>query len=505
MAKNKTVLSFEEVSFGFGHNKPILSEVNFSVREGFKATIMGQNGAGKSTMLKLIDGEYEPTEGEIHVENGATIARSSQVMPRDKFELTVLEFFDSYLNSEDSSKKNKEKKIYDVEPRVKKILNTVNLETPLDKKICEFSGGQQARLLLASALIQEPDILLLDEPTNNLDKDGIDHLTKFLIDYTKTCLIISHDAEFLNKFTHGVLYLDIFTHKIEQYVGDYHKVVAEISVRIDKERKANLRRQRDIETRKDKVNFFAHKGGKMRNIAKKMKEEIAKDEDEMVDIRQEDKTIRDFVIPSQDFEDEDSANNGLLASGQIIEFKTVPVVKNHKLTNKKFEREIKKRQKLFISGPNGIGKSTLLNAIAHNEAKGAKITDGVTVGYYRQDFSNLNFEETVRESLEEMMKEDDDEKLYRTASQFLFTSEMLRNKVGTLSEGQKGLLMFARFVLQKPGLLILDEPTNHINFRHLPVIAKALDKYAGTMILVSHMPEFVEKIKFDEEINLGKL
>ena len=110
-----------------------------------------------------------------------------------------------------------------------------------DRLVKTFSGGQQARLLLASALIQDPDILLLDEPTNNLDKAGIEHLTEFLIDYEKTCLVISHDAEFLNAFTHGVLYLDVHTRKVEQYVGDYKDVVEQISARIEKENTSNAR------------------------------------------------------------------------------------------------------------------------------------------------------------------------------------------------------------------------------------------------------------------------
>ncbi len=158
----------------------------------------------------------------------------------------------------------------------------MHLAAPLDKKLGEFSGGQQARLLLAQALIQDPDLLLLDEPTNNLDKQGIEHLTQFLIDYQKTVIVISHDADFLNSFTKGVLYLDVFTKKIEQYVGDYLNVVTEISARLERERMKNARLAKDIQNRKDQANFFAQKGGHMRDVARKMNEKIAELEEDVV-------------------------------------------------------------------------------------------------------------------------------------------------------------------------------------------------------------------------------
>jgi ATP-binding cassette subfamily F protein 3 len=142
--------------------------------------------------------------------------------------------------------------------------------------------------------------------------------------------------------------------------------------------------------------------------------------------------------------------------------------------------------------------------LAKGEAKGMEIALGIRVGYYRQDFSTLNFEDTVLESLKSVMEKPIEQELRTVAAGFLITSEIINTKIGSLSEGQKGLVAFARLVLQKPGLLILDEPTNHMNFRHLPVIAKALDSYEGAMILVSHVPEFVSQIRIDETLDLEK-
>ena len=152
----------------------------------------------------------------------------------------------------------------------------------------------------------------------------------------------------------------------------------------------------------------------------------------------------------------------------------------------------------------GVTPDAIPKAIASGKARGARVAPGVTIGYYRQDFSTLNFEDTVAESLMSVMDKKVEETMRGAASRFLITPEMIGTKIGRLSEGQKGLVAFARLVLLKPGLLILDEPTNHINFRHIPIIAKALDQYDGAMILVSHVPDFVSQIRIDEVLDLEK-
>jgi ATPase subunit of ABC transporter with duplicated ATPase domains len=487
MAREESVIRFEKVSFEYGHNKPILEEVDFGLRRGMKMAVMGQNGAGKSTLFSLMTGELKPEDGEINVSHGMKVAIASQVIPREKMELSVRDFFQSYFD----------KPIYDIDPKIDEVLEVVNLkhhEKLHDRIVKSFSGGQQARLLLASALIQDPDLLLLDEPTNNLDKAGIEHLTQFLVDYDKTCVVISHDAEFLNAFTTGVLYLDVFTRKIEQYPGNYHDVQRDILARIDKENRKNAQLEKKIQENKDKANFFAQKGGKMRLVAKKMRTEVEEMEEEKVDVRKEDRTIRPFVIPAQE---DLSGVVFALTSYSVISPKGKPITKKANLS-------LRKNNHLLLRGPNGIGKSTLLEAIAKGVAEGAAITEGVKVGYYRQDFSTLDFEQTVFDALMHAMGQPDEKRMRTVAAGFLIVGDTIYTKIGSLSEGQKGLVAFASLVLERPGLLILDEPTNHINFRHLPEIAKALDAYKGAMILVSHVPEFVEKIRMDDILDLEK-
>lgn len=480
-----TAVRFEEVSFSFGHNHPILEEVSFSVKRGTKAALMGQNGAGKSTIFKLITQAHIPENGRILTAAGSTIAVANQVITPAERTLSVRAFFESRFPE----------KVYDIDPKIAAVLEIVNLHAPLEREVGSFSGGQQARLLLASALIQDPDLLLLDEPTNNLDAAGIEHLTDFLKAYEKTCLVISHDADFLNAFTDGVLYLDVHTRKVEQYVGNYYDLLKEISARIERENRKNAQLAKKIQDNKDKANFFAQKGGKMRLVAKKMRTEIEEMEEEKVDVRREDKTIRPFTIPVQE---------EIVGELLTINSYTTMDPKKHVPVEHTANIALKKKQHLLLSGPNGIGKSTLLESLARGTAPGAEIKKGIKVGYYRQDFSTLNFEHTVRQALMSVMEKQEEERMRAVAASFLLTGATIEKKIGSLSEGQKGLVAFAQLVLLAPGLLILDEPTNHINFRHIPVIAKALDAYEGAMVLVSHVPDFVAQIRIDEILDLGK-
>jgi ATP-binding cassette subfamily F protein 3 len=483
MDHGDVILRFQDVSYHYDVTKPILEEASFSVRENAKLTIMGQNGAGKSTIFKLITKALKPQEGEIHMKKGVTIGIAKQVMDTADLQKTVGEYFAGAFP---------EKK-HDLERHVKRVLDAVNLVAPMDKKMKDFSGGQKARLLLAYALIQEPDILLLDEPTNNLDQAGIDHLTGFLVMYDKTCIVISHDAAFLNSFTDGVLYLDVHTHKVDQYVGDYFTVLEKIEEQIEREQRQNARMEKSIQDQKDKINFFSHKGGKMRKLASKMRDAVAEAEENKVEVRREDVTIPPFTIDAETFDK------------PLVKISSVHIMKDHKLVKKKTDLTIRRRHRVIIVGPNGIGKTSLLEALANGTEDGAAMTPGVKVGYYTQDFRNLPMDKTVYQILEEAMDAPNNQRVYETAARFLLNGDKVQTKAIALSEGQKGLLCFARFTIQKPTLLILDEPTNHINFRHLPIIAEALNQYEGGMILVSHDQEFVKQLHVNETLDLGAL
>ncbi|HMO77992.1 MAG TPA: ABC-F family ATP-binding cassette domain-containing protein [Candidatus Paceibacterota bacterium] len=490
MSRGDGIIVFKNVSYEYDATRPILKEANFVVRRGAKLTLMGQNGAGKSTIFSLINRDRHPDEGDINIEPRTSIAISRQIIPRAELTLTVRAFFEQCFSE----------KVYDIDPKIEAVLEVVNLtptekqrETFKDRIVGSFSGGQQARLLLAQALIQNPDVLLLDEPTNNLDVAGIEHLTLFLKEYPKTVLVISHDADFLNSFTHGVLYLNTQRRQVEQYNGNYHAVVKDIAAQVEKEQRENARLAKEIQANKDKINYFSNKGGKMRLVAKRMRDEVEEAEENKIDVRREDKTIRPFTIePHGDIPLE------------VVKLTSYSVIKNHEPKEVECDLVLKRGTHLRIIGPNGIGKTTLLERLASGHAKGEHVAPGVKIGYYRQDFSNLDFDKTVFETLMDSMQRKVEEEMRSIAAGFLLFGDVMKTKVGNLSEGQKGLVAFAKLTMEKPGLLILDEPTNHINFRHIPVIAKALHEYKGAMILVSHVPEFVEQIRIDETLDLAK-
>ena len=484
-ANSPIILRFDGVNFAYNDGKhPILEDSDFSIRENTKITIMGQNGAGKTTIFKMITGELKPQSGKINIVNNASIATSRQVIPRDQLDLSIKEFFETAFTEKD----------YQLDKKIADILKVVNFNAPLDKPIREFSGGQQARLLLAHALIQHPDILLLDEPTNNLDGTGIGDLISFLLTYDKTVVVISHDADFLNLFTDGVLYLNKARCQVEQYRGDYYDVVDQIAAQIEKDKMQNARAEKKIADAKDKINFFSNKWGKMRKLASKLRDEVEDAEENKVEVRKDDKTILPFKIEFDNF------------VGPIVSIHKIWLMNSrHEVETHKLGLVVKKGQRYIFNGPNGIGKSTLLKKLMAGNTADALIHDDVRVGYYSQDFTALDMNMLVWDSLVEVAGDTSDQDIYRAASHFLLNGGLLKNTIGSLSEGQKGLLCYARFLLQKPHLLIMDEPTNHINFRHLPVIAEALNNYDGALLIVCHDKGFVDQLKDLEDVNLGRL
>ena len=483
-------MSFRDVGFEYTQVRPILENASFSIDEGAKVTIMGQNGSGKSTILKLIQGELMPHEGQINSQSGLRVAASHQVMKKA----------DAVLNVKDYFRKAAPHLGRSIDGDIHKVLQSVQLpvsESALGRAVSTFSGGQQARLLLAAALIQKPDLLLLDEPTNNLDVAGIDNLTDLILDMEQTCLVISHDESFLNSFTDSVLYLDAWTKQVESYDGNYMDVKREIAKRIQKENQQNARLAKEAEKKSAQAGKFANKGGGLRKVAQKMRKVASEMKEEMKEVRKEDKALREFTIPTQ------------FGAMEVLNVQAVSLPSNQGGGIATIPLELpvimNRGMRMHLFGPNGIGKTTLLQHIVENKLDGCTIAGGIRVGYYRQDFSTLNFEHTVVDSLREVaLSTTSEQDIRRTASNFLLTGDIMHQKIGTLSEGQKGLCAFARLVLQEPGLLILDEPTNHINFRHLPSIQKALNEYEGAMIMVSHDHSFVKKVKTDVKLDLGE-
>jgi len=499
------VLRAKDVTFGYGFNDEssnLLEDANFSIEEGSKVTIMGQNGAGKSTIIKLLSKTLKPLEGQIVVRKDERVATALQTMPMESRDLTVKEFLKQQLLLTDEY--SPQLKDHEFEAKMGKALrdvvlldDTTNKPPSSDRIVKSFSGGQQARLLLAAALIQDPTILLLDEPTNNLDADGLWHLQSFIQCTEKTCVVISHDEDFLNSFTDQVLYLDLHAKQVETYQGDYFYVKEEISKRIKRENAANVLLAKKAQAKKDQAGKFANKGGGLRKVAKTMRGAAADMEAAMVDVRKEDEALKEFSLPFRKLD-----NSGpLLSIGQVSSYQrlSAPFAERDTI-------QLRKGSRVQVCGPNGIGKTTFLERIVAGTAPGVVLDKDASVGYYRQDFSNFDFEATVISCLEEASNsQHDTQEIRKTAARFLLRGgQVMQQRVKTLSEGQKGLLSLACLHLQRPSILILDEPTNHINFRHLPALAKAVKNFEGAVLLISHDHHFVQDVDPEIVIDMGK-
>ena len=559
------VIRFRNVSFGYNPEiHLLLDEVDFSISAGSKVTIMGQNGSGKSTITKLITQQIPRaslSNGQIIIRHKETIGYAMQTVPVNCRSLTIDQFlyyqltgiipkpdlFDRPItdneydedededDDDDSSDSSDSTMVGEpdtdmindnnndntgadalIMPRHEflskkgKVLKAVQLHHVLapsnnssnskDRVVSTLSGGQQARLLLAAALIQKPSILILDEPTNNMDQNGLEHLQNFIATSEQTCIVISHDEAFLNSFTDMVLYLDIHSKKVESYMGDYFYVKSEISKRIERENAENARKLRKAQKKKEQANKFANKGGNLRKVAKTMREVAAEEEESIVDVRREDVSLSNFVIP---FTQPYDFNGKLLTISHITGYnQSIPLANSILL---------RKGSKLHLCGPNGIGKSTFLEGIVARTAPGVLFEssrpEDCRIGYYRQDFFNFDFSKTVMQWMEQVSNHHHDSgELYQIAAKFLLRgTNIMKQPIGTLSEGQKGLLSFACLYILQPTILIVDEPTNHINFRHIPAIVHALSNFDGALIIVSHDQEFIQQIgPFEAVIDMGQ-
>ncbi|MFH1973103.1 MAG: ATP-binding cassette domain-containing protein, partial [Patescibacteria group bacterium] len=393
MDHGNVIIRFSDVSFGYDEDHPTLEEASFSVRKNAKVTIMGQNGAGKSTILKLITGELSPRDGGVHIQKGATIATALQIIPRERMKNTIRNYFSQTFT----------KTIYNFDRHITNILKIVNLSTPLNKKLNEFSNNQQTHLLLAYTLIQKPNILLLNEPTNNLNKNNIKHLTKFLIIYPKTILIISHNTNFLNTFTKNILHLNIFTHTIKQYINNYLIIIKKITTQHKHKQIQNAHLLKNIQNKKNKMNFFTNKNNKIHQLTNKLHNQIKITENKIINIQPNNKTIHNFIIPTQKFAE------------PIATITSLHIIKNHTPHQTKINIILHHDQHIFITKSNNINKNTLLHTLTTKNNEHTTITKNIHINYYHQNFSNLNFKKTTYNTLKKTINSPLNKKLLSKA------------------------------------------------------------------------------------------
>ena len=505
--------------------KYLFKDVNYKISSGDKISLVGANGTGKSSLLKILDGKLEPESGQIQRQKRISIGYLPQenVIHSGK---TLLEEASSAL-SDILTLKNKETEItkslnnpditdeeemdlvhqlgevhhmlegldsYSAGFKVEKILLGLGFaEEDFERLTDQFSGGWQMRIALAKILISQNDILLLDEPTNHLDIDSLEWLIDFLNSYKGGLLIVSHDKNFVNQVTNKTL--EIFLGKFYTFKGDYD---AYIKYKIERDELALHQfgqQQKQIKETQKFIERFRYKATKSRQVQSRIKQ---LEKIELVELPENKSEINiRFTEPPQ--------------SGRTpIKLHSIYKSYGSKKVFEGIDFEIEKGEKIAFVGPNGAGKSTLAKIIAGVIVfnSGERILGHNTiVSYYAQDVAdNLDPDLDIIESVDGIAENKTVGQLRSLLGSFLFSGDDVFKKVGVLSGGEKSRVALCKILLTKANFIILDEPTNHLDYTSKLILQKALLDFNGSLVLVSHDIDFLRPIATKViDIRKGKL
>ena len=491
----------------------LLNDINFHISENDKIGLVGKNGAGKSTILKLICGLQSPTSGKVAVPGGMKIGYLPQIMEHHKgrtvIEEAMLAFADMFaleaeleaISTELAQREDYESQGYhdlivrmnDVNdrlsysrsenPRVQAERTLVGLGfkyEELERLTETFSQGWNMRIELAKILLSKPDVLLLDEPTNHLDIESIEWLEGYLKDYRGSLVLISHDRKFLDNVTNRTV--EIMVGRIHDYKVPYSKYLELRKERLAQQQAAYENQQRMIEKTEEFIERFRYKPTKSNQVQSRVKQ-LEKLERIEVDI--EDKSTLAVKFPPAP------------RSGDIA-FKGVDLKVGYgeKIVFSDAQIEVRRGEKVALVGRNGEGKTTLMRVIMNEldpKEGSAKLGYNVNVGYYAQNQEDiLDKEDTVFGTLDRIAVGDIRLKLRDILGAFLFKGEDIDKKVAVLSGGERARLAMAKLILKPYNLLALDEPTNHMDIRSKDILKQALKSYDGTLIIVSHDRDFLD-------------
>jgi len=499
------------VSFG-GHD--LFDNISFLINLKDRIGLAGKNGAGKSTMLKILAGEQKPTKGEVSVPKHCKIGYLPQDMihqhGRTVFEETETAFEEIQLlekrideinhqletrsdyESDSYSKLIEEQtEVYhrldmlgagNRNEEIEKILKGLGFERrDFDRQTAEFSGGWRMRIELAKLLLQKPDVLLLDEPTNHLDIEAIMWLEEFMESFSGAVMLISHDKTFLDTVTSRTI--EISNQKVYDYKTNYSRYLILRQERKEQQENAAKNQQKVIDQTEmliDKYRAKASKAAFAQSLIKKL------DRMERVEVDDDDTVSMNFRFPPP------------AHSGKII--LTVEHA-GKKYGNKRIFDEanfiITKGEKIGLVGRNGEGKSTMMKMIAKRVDYEGKITlgHGVLTGYFEQDQEEkLDTKKTVFETIDELAAGEVRKNVRGLLGSFLFRGDDIDKKVQVLSGGERGRLALCKLLLEPYNLLLMDEPTNHLDIRSKDILKRALIGYEGTVVMVSHDRDFMKGI-----------
>lgn len=505
------MISIDNLTVEFGV-KPLFKDVNFVVNDRDRVALVGKNGAGKSTMLKIICGLQHPTSGNVAIPSDTTIGYLPQVMilqdnttvkeeARKAFaDNTKMKEKIDRLNKELAERTDYESEEYaklvekfttehdryqmlggdNYEAEIERTLTGLGfLRTDFDRPTSEFSGGWRMRIELAKILLRHPDILLLDEPTNHLDIESIGWLERFLQQNAKAVVLVSHDRAFINNVTNRTI--EITCGRVNDYKVKYDEYIKLRDERREQQIRAYENQQKEIADIKDFIERFRYKPTKAVQVQSRIKqlEKIVP-----IEIDEVDTSAMHLKFPPC----LRSGDYPIICEDVRKDYGEHTVFSDVTLT-------IKRGEKVAFVGKNGEGKSTLVKCIM-NEIPftgNLKVGHNVQIGYFAQNQAQLlDGELTVFETIDNVAKGDIRLKIKNILGSFMFGGEAIDKKVKVLSGGERSRLAMIKLLLEPVNLLILDEPTNHLDIPSKEVLKEAINAFDGTAIIVSHDREFLD-------------
>lgn len=502
------MIDLTNFSFDFG-GRYLYKDTNWNIRPGDRFGLIGKNGTGKSTLLRVITGEYSLTSGSMSKPKDLTIGFLNQDLlsyeSNDSILNVALQAFSRVLElekqiadiyermAEDQSdaimqelatKQTEYEGLdgYNIHHKTEEVLEGLGFTTAeLQKPLSQFSGGWRMRVMLAKLLLQKPDVLLLDEPTNHLDLPSIEWLEEYIKTYEGSVVVVSHDRYFLDKVVNKIA--EVAFQKITVYPGNFEFYLESKAERDDLQQKAFDNQQNYIKQQERFIERFKAKASKATAAQSRQK---LLDKLDRVDEVQDDNTkinLR-FTVNQQ--------------SGKIVsELQNVSKSYGSNVILNKADGQIVRGDKIALIGANGKGKSTLLRIITQREQVEGKAEKGHNVReafYAQHQLESLNLDYEILTEMQHFAPERKDQELRTVLGCFLFTGDDVFKKIKVLSGGEKARVALAKTLLSEANFLLLDEPTNHLDMQSINILIQALQQYEGTFIVVSHDRHFVSQI-----------
>ncbi len=500
------LIGLNNLTFEFGA-RVIVQDATWHIHPGERIGLIGYNGTGKSTLLKVLVGEYSPSKGNVERGRGVTIGYLHQDLlsfdTNDSIREVAMGAFERVKQLEkeieeigiELEKTGDEKLLekytdalhemdvlggYEIEHKTEEVLQGLGFENEqLNKPYKEFSGGWRMRVLLAKMILQQPDVLLLDEPTNHLDLPSIEWLEKYLSNYAGSVVIVSHDKYFLNRMVNKIV--ELYQQELHIYTGNYEYYEQEKEIRVEMQQRAFENQQDYIRQQERFIERFRSKASKAAAAQSAIKRLDKLDRIENVEIERPNLRIN-FQVDKQP--------GRVLTSLKDVSksFGKLDIVQHT-------SAEIDRGDKIALIGANGKGKSTLLRIIGGTDSnfEGERVWGhNVDESFYAQhQLEALNINNTVLGEMQECGSGKTDMELRALLGCFLFSGDDVDKKIRLLSGGEKARVALAKVIVSKANFLLLDEPTNHLDMHSVELLTEALNKYEGSLIFVSHDRYFI--------------